>query len=505
MRRCVAISFLTAALYAASNSAWVSRGSDGKLHYRADSHGNRIMDFSYAGYKGGGSRLPTVPVARTVRPEAGDATARIQQAIDVVSRLMPSDQGLRGAVLLDSGTYDIAGTLTIAAGGVVLRGSGSGENGTVLRMTSAPHRLLQIRGEGSYATTGRHIAIVDPYVPAGADAFQVEDASSLRAGDPVLIVHPITAEWIHFMGMDALVRDSKPQTWLQAGSFIETDRSIRAIDGKRITLDAPLSDSIDSRYAAGASVVKYTFAGRISQVGVESLRVVAPSLDVPISQPQYTFLNVNAAMDAWVNDVEVQETENGISIGPAVKRMTLQRVHIRHSQPHSGSAAPADFSISGTQILLDRCSVDGEGTWPVVTQARVTGPIAILNFSGTATAGISPHQRWATGVLVDGAKLPNTNERHPGIAFSNRKTAGSGHGWDVGWAVAWNVSTPYFLVQQPPGAMNFCIGCTGQAVTQAGVPNGEFDSPNAPVDPVSLYLAQLKDRLGEQALANIGY
>jgi hypothetical protein len=106
---------------------------------------------------------------------------------------------------------------------------------------------------------------------------------------------------------------------------------------------------------------------------------------------------------------------------------------------------------------------------------------------------------------VDGAKLPNTDERHPGIAFSNRKTAGTGHGWDVGWAVAWNTVTPFLLVQQPPGTMNWCIGCIGRTVTQPGVPNGEFDSPNAAVDPPSLYLEQLKERSGPQALANIGY
>jgi hypothetical protein len=34
---------------------------------------------------------------------------------------------------------------------------------------------------------------------------------------------------------------------------------------------------------------------------------------------------------------------------------------------------------------------------------------------------------------------------------------------------------------------------------------GEIDSPGKPVEPVSLYLAQLKDRLGEKALKNIGY
>jgi len=37
------------------------------------------------------------------------------------------------------------------------------------------------------------------------------------------------------------------------------------------------------------------------------------------------------------------------------------------------------------------------------------------------------------------------------------------------------------------------------------VPNGTFESVGAPVAPRSLYLAQLCERLGPQALASIGY
>src|SRR5690606_31455059 len=43
-------------------------GTDGKLVYVADSLGNRIPDFSYAGYKGGGVRIPHVPVKEIVWP-----------------------------------------------------------------------------------------------------------------------------------------------------------------------------------------------------------------------------------------------------------------------------------------------------------------------------------------------------------------------------------------------------------------------------------------------------
>jgi hypothetical protein len=153
---------------------------------------------------------------------------------------------------------------------------------------------------------------------------------------------------------------------------------------------------------------------------------------------------------------------------------------------------------------LDRCRVTGEGTWPVVTQAEATGPLVVLNFMADH-GGVAPHQRWATGLLVDGGKFPGGTEQRPGLAFSNRGTAGSGHGWSIGWAVAWNVSSPFLLVQQPPGAMNWCIGCIGTPVTIGGTPNGIFDSPGKVVQPVSLYLQQLRDRLGPDAVRNIEY
>src|SRR5579883_2741755 len=196
---------------------------------------------------------------------------------------------------------------------------------------------------------------------------------------------------------------------------------------------------------------------------------------------------MDAVEDGWARDLEIQETQNGIVIGPGAKRVTLANVRVTHSQPHSGSAAPADFSLQGTQILLDRCRVAGEGTWPVVTQAEVTGPLVVLNFTADH-GGISPHQRWATGLLIDGGNFPGATERKPGIAFSNRTTAGSGHGWDIGWAVAWNVISPYLLVQQPPGALNWCIGCIGKPVTAGICPTAFSTRPANPSSrPASIF------------------
>jgi hypothetical protein len=483
------------ALHAQALSEWAFGGPDHRLHYRYDNRGNSIMDFSSAGYRGGGVKLPSAIVAQRLTPAAGDNTARIQAALD----------GASGAVVLAAGEYEIAGTLSIARSGVVLRG----EKGAVIRLTGKPHRFLEIHGAGTWREEGSAAAVLDAFVPAGATSFRVRDASKFNPGDRVLVLRPVTAEWIHFMGMDAPERDAEGEACVHAGSLIRTDRVIDSVEGDRITLDVPLSDALDSRFTA-ASLVRYSFPGRITEVGVEGLRIVAPFADVPITEPQYTALRMDNVEDGWARDLEIQGTQNGIAIGPGAKRLTLTNIRVAHSKAPSGSAAPsssssaADFALQGTQILLDRCRVTGDGAWPVVTESDATGPLVVLNFTADR-GGVGPRQGWVTGLLVDGGKFPGVTERMPGIAFSNGSTAGSGAGWDIGWAVAWNVSSPSLLVQQPPGALNWCVGCIGTPVTIGSTPNGIFDSLGNMVEPASLYLQQLRDRIGPDAVRNIGY
>ena len=66
----------------------------------------------------------------------------------------------------------------------------------------------------------------------------------------------------------------------------------------------------------------------------------------------------------------------------------------------------------------------------------------------------------------------------------------------------------------PPGATNWAIGCKGSVARPGGTPGipgspplslGTYDSQNTPVRPRSLYLAQLCERLGPAAVANLGY
>ena len=115
-------------------------GPDGKLVYVPDEQGNTILDSSHAGYGGGGVPIPTVPVKETIWPVAGDNTEHVQAAIDRISALPLDKYGFRGALVLRAGYYRMATPITIKASGVVLRGEGMGDTGTILIGTGTGRR-----------------------------------------------------------------------------------------------------------------------------------------------------------------------------------------------------------------------------------------------------------------------------------------------------------------------------------------------------------------------------
>ena len=487
-----------------AQSQWVYPNPQGKLVYKTTGNGDRIMDFSYAGYMGGGVAIPSIEIKRTISPSAGDNSNAIQNAIDEVSK-MPLINGFRGTVLLDPGTYDCEKTININASGVVLRGSGSGASGTIINMTGKPHLCIAVRGNVVSKTIGSGTSFADAYVPAGSSSFHLSSTSGFAVGDIIRIIRPVTDAWVQFMGMDQLVRDGKKQTWITGE--ITTERVIRKIEGNAVTVDVPLTDSYDSKYLnpPGVSVVKISASGELSQIGIENFRINSPAQSGTINEGHHRAFSMSGIADGWARNIEILNTVNSVSV--TGKRITIDNVNILHDIPTEGAAKPADLNGSGQQLLFNRCSIKGDNLFFFGTGAKVTGPVVLLNCIFRGNGWIQPHQRWATGLLVDGCQVPDG-----GIDFMNRGEMGSGHGWAIGWAVAWNCKAKSYLNQQPPGVYNWVIGSIGEKQKKAMpfdkeplLTEGMYDSYSIPVTPISLYLAQLSERLGNQAVKNIGY
>jgi hypothetical protein len=305
------------------------------------------------------------------------------------------------------------------------------------------------------------------------------------------------------MGMDMLVRNGQPQTWLSPGSVQNTERTITAIAGNKLTIDIPLSDSFDGQYVTppGGTITKFTYA-RPSEIGVERLKVVGQPRSATVN---FSFVNLSGVVDSWVRDVEAHDVTSGVGVVGDSKRITIDKAIITHTMVDYVSAAkPSDFGVDGFgQVLISRSAARGANeSFSMITQSGVPGPVVLLDFGASGIKPhLQPHQRWSTGLLVDNANMEMGN-----IEFIDRNILGSGHGWTMGWGVIWNSVAPSIKIQLPPGTMNWAVGCKGtMGAPSDGHANGTFDSHGTPVNVKSLYLAQLCERLGPEALTNIGY
>jgi hypothetical protein len=499
----------------------VSLGPDGRLRYSADPLGNRIVDFSHAGYRGGGVRLPDVPARVVVSPAGRRDRVRIQAAIDLVSSMPLDVNGFRGAVLLEPGRYVIDSDLRIAASGVVLRGAGTGENGSVLVADGTSRRSLiaasgsdtpsrptvGVSGGVAGETYGRRRPVVDSYVPAGATELNVADAVGLKPGDRVVVRRPSTAPWIALLGMN-LFQGWRPENrlhWQPGSRDIEWDRVVTAVRGDRLTIDAPLTTALEERYG-GAFVIQIAARSRISEVGVENLRLVSAfDASRPMDEDHSWYaVSLDGVENAWVRRVAALHFVGSvINAGSRTKWLTVEDVDALAPVSELGGFRRRAFHTAGQQTLFRRCRSE-KGLHDFVVGFAAAGPNVFLESTAREALEFSgPIESWGSGALYDNVVI-----RGNALRLTNRGIADQGVGWAAANSVLWNSEATDVEVQSPPGAVNQAYGCKG-LVTGDGVvwdprtmPYRDFYR-GSPVAPRSLYLAQLAERLGPTAIEAI--
>ena len=458
---------------------------------------NIIPDFSYAGYMGGGVSLPSsIPTKATVIPEEGDDTQRIQAAIDLVEALEPDQDGIRGAVLIKTGHYSLQNLLTIRESGVVLRGEGQGLNGTVLHSNPrVEHSVINILGAGGISKdVESEQVITTDYVPVGSHSFEVEDASDFQVGEKIAVTRTPNQEWIEELGMDQeplCEGKSECTGWTPSSYTIDHERIISEISGNTISINIPIVDVIEDKYGGG-TISKIQSSRRISHCGVENMRIQS-FYDSNVDESHaWTAVKLRDSENCWVKQVTGQflayATVN-IESGHFTTVQDCAYIDPK-SQITGGRRYP--FAIQeGLGNLFQRCyAINGRHDF--VTGSRVTGPNVFLDgLAESSRSDIGPHHRWATGTLFDNLRAASTR-------VWNRGNSGSGHGWSGAQTMFWNIDSynGEFRVDSPQGAINWGIGCIG--TNQTG--EGFWENWGDHVQPRSLYLQQLEDRLGMDAV-----
>ena len=495
---------------AAKDLAWVQM-ENGRLVYGSDAEHNRIPDFSTAGYEEGNAPIPEVPVKMRVEATGdADATARIQSAIEEMGKLPLDERGIRGALLLGPGAFRIAGTINLDVSGVVLRGSGSGKDGTILVAEGLPRALVRIGGTGEWKENRSRRPILDELVPVGAQSITVDAPDNFfSVGDRVIVQWNMTEDYIHRLGMDQIPprRDGREVKQWTTDMALRFDRRIAAMEktdaGYRLTLNAPLTQRMQK--ADNAVVWKYDFPGRISQVGVENLRSdgavyrKAPKYNEPSTPHRNdgsffdsSFSQFEAVENAWMRDVQLENYNNLVFVDQHGRAITVENVEGDHidTPPMRSHAAPFAFEIDGQQVLMQHCNLRGHLNHVWSTQARVAGPNVFRDsWAKGSDLDAGPHHRWATGTLWEQLTLEGKYDDY------NQWNLGTGHGWAGAFNVLWNSTVSDIQVESPPAAYNWVIGSKGRHVNpQLGLRDGFYQSPGTAVEPASLYEEQLKER-----------
>ena len=515
----------------------VSLGEDGELIYSDyDGKGGRLLDFSCAGYKNGNEPIPNVKVVKTI--EAGelcDHTALIKDAIDEVAAL-PLEE--RGAILLRAGTYTISETLYVSASGIVLRGEGQGENGTVIYDSRATRELssLEIRGEGTYiALEGTKRALADDFTPAGAVAIKLTDVNGYNVGDSVAFTCAPNDLWVQTLGMDVIPGENAIQ-WAPSEYVVSYERRITDIDRSNgaITIDTGIPLTFDNKYYS-VTVEKIEDFGRISECGIENIRFVSYYNGSPVDEEHArSAVSLVKCRNCWVREVSAKHYSFAtVSIAYGSINTTVERCSYLAPISKLFGGRRYSFCMSGGQYALVKNCYSYEARHDYAFGAKVCGPNVFLDsVAENGNAACEPHHRWTTGALYDNICLIG-REKLGYIQLINRGRFGSGHGWACANSVMWNCLAPALNVGKPQTEQNFAVGVYGiydidkepylngyrkfvtprietpnypETVEFSDSPmhgNGYIEAPHNSVNPSSLYKAQLSYRLYGDARKNV--
>ena len=521
----ILLSFFISFTDAQWQSAIVHYDSGNKLVYLLDKENNRIPDFSYAGYKNGESDIPAVPVVKTISHISGDNTAFIQSALDSLG-----NAGVHGALLLSPGNYQIWGTLYVNHSGLVLRGSGNGSdslsNTILIGKGNVPiQRTIIIAGGGNSSqwkdsVSGKSTNITSDTVLEGSREFNVANSSLFSVGDNIIIYHPCTLAWLQAInyGGTHSAGASEDTSWAIDSQPIVYNRYIKAINGNKITIDAPVFNHL-IKCQAQSYIYKYSRNGILTGIGLENFRIDIETLGGVDEDHAWQAVDLFQLEDSWVNNCTfLHFGQSGIRTNTAT-RITIENCSALDPVAIITGERRYNFQVytASQQILFKNCYATNGRHHYVSNGTSWTSGVVFLNCTSSgAYTSSEGHRRWSQGLLYDNIISldgPRAGWDSRLLGLYNRGDMGTAHGWGLAHSVAWNcnVAGGDLIVQKPPTAQNYAIGCMGNNIVGTDPP-APFNEPQGYIEganksgltPQSLYSAQLQDRLSAAGVNDKG-
>ncbi|MBI1290629.1 DUF4955 domain-containing protein [bacterium] len=466
-----------------------------------------LPDFSYSGYRRSEVAIPDVTgtvfdvtdYGAVADDGASDASA-IQAAIDA------AEANGSGIVFFPPGRFhlntaaDAGAPITMNAGGIVWRGSGMGEGGTELYMernfeaddpavlTSTPF-MIQM---GPLTTSEGTAATITANAARGSFSVQVASASNLSVGQWVQLALTSTAAVDSFFGSYG-PPDASWTDLIDTGIVVREKHQVKSISGNIVTFEQPLQVDIDTTYAW--TIRRYTI---LEEVGIEDIAFVGnwqgsfvhhrSALD----DGGWSGLSLNRLVNSWVRRCRFTDWNYTIFM-ESCSQFTLlhclfdgtpghHTIHTRRGYGVLMGLSDDDAShyhsygvgYQSHSTVFWRCTYNSDTSWdshsglPYATLLDAMEGGMMYGHAGGPLDSMPNHMRRFT--------LWNFN--HTGTAVSN---------FDF-WRSNPNSRDRYLLP--------IISGFHGSSSTFDTSDLEAYESPGFPVDPESLFEAQLALRLG---------
>lgn len=336
----------TSLLWGDHGEAWNPRG--------------RLPDFSHAGYHAGEIPIPTLPQVTNVK-DLGckgdgitDDTRAFQAALDAAAP---------GALFVPKGRYLLTGQLILRRSGVVIRGEGSGADGTRLYwskdlqdLTGAIYPwnwgasgLLRLAppaaaqpgsptpsGVAALAKIADHppsrdlalgklLATVTAEAKRGDSTLEVSAAAGITAGQFLVLTQTDPAD----KSLNAHLHNGQGSNEYNQDMPLRWVVRAKTVTGNRVALFQPLR--FDIRLIWKPAVNGYA---PIEESGIENLRFEFPDRTYPGHQLEsgYNAFSLEGALNCWARNIVIRNCDNGPSIEELSKHCSvLDLVQLPHS------------------------------------------------------------------------------------------------------------------------------------------------------------------------------
>ncbi|WP_430817507.1 DUF4955 domain-containing protein [Carboxylicivirga sp. RSCT41] len=466
-----------------------------------------LPDFSYAGYHHGEKGIPDVKHkvfdVTDFGAIANDGKSDKEAIRATVNAAVKNGSGIvffpKGKFLVNEDSDDRK-PIIIKGNNIVFRGSGSGEDGTVLYMKNYlpakdPNKLwtcpymFQFTGGGAEKVlTG-----ITANAKRGTFKIKVENSSKIKAGDWIVVQVKNNAPDLVEHEMCGCHVDPAWTSIINKGVFVKEYHQVENVKGKTITLKEPLMRNISSKH--NWDVLSYA---HYEEVGVEDIAFVGNWHDDfvhhkdAIHDGGHSMVKFSRLANSWIRNCRFTDV-NRVATMTTSANVSVLNCLVTGTPGHNSIS-----SSSSTRVLIGMIN-DESSQWhaPGVSGASIGSVLWRVKYNEDTSFETHASQPRATlfdcvegGFFLGrggGARhnLPNHMEH---LVLWNYKELGEPEKEFEFWS-----SKTWFWKIIPP----YVVGFHGAGSTFKADQIKVLESLGTPVEPESLYEAQLKLRLGD--------